>query len=434
MTNLSVVFFKALLAKAAWWEYHHLLAEDLFANTTHKMLYEIVAKQHALSNDGLTCEGLRVAILAAHADTQPGKDLMHVVDDIDNLEETDAHVLDDSIRQFVERERLLQAANAIHSGYGVGQLDSTVVMGLLESAVAARRTEVEGFIDFESAPLPDAIADRPDTCGLRLCAELDDYLGGGVAAGELCIFLAPPSRGKTSYLCTVGARNMLAGRKVLHLTLEIAGTRVTNRYDSALCKMTRWELAKHKALVQDRRDAAKKAGGKLVILDWSFKGDASPAELGVAIERIRRSGVPPNWTPIDIDFVIVDYLELMLPNRSRGLSRRDQRHVFGQVGKDLRALAVDMQVPMVTAWQVNRGGSAEYQIQLDHISESWDIVKHADIMLSLNQTSHEASTDLMRIQILKQRDGTDRREVDLHSDLSCCDIREMVPVVKQQVV
>ena len=125
----------------------------------------------------------------------------------------------------------------------------------------------------------------------------------------------------------------------------------------------------------------------------------------------------------EIDLVIVDYMGLMIPNRTGNFSRREVRHVMGQQVKELRAVSVALGVPMLTAWQINRMGSSLDTIQMDHVAESWEVTQHADILLALNQSRGEAENNQMRIGVLKQRDGTARPQVLVESDLDRCTIR-----------
>ena len=87
-------------------------------------------------------------------------------------------------------------------------------------------------------------------------------------------------------------------------------------------------------------------------------------------------------------------------------------------------MAVELQIPVMTAWQVNREGSDCHNVELRHVSESWEIIKHADTILALQQSDGERDNRIMRLRLLKQRESTERPQVYLHSDLDRMVIRE----------
>jgi replicative DNA helicase len=152
-------------------------------------------------------------------------------------------------------------------------------------------------------------------------------------------------------------------------------------------------------------------------------GGCSPADIKALVKRLRNQG-------IDIDMVIVDYLELMSPNRQIGTyAKREMRHVFGQQIKEMRSTAVALQVPLVSAWQINRAGSEVDTVTMAHVSECYDLNKHADIILGLNQSIGEANNNQMRIGVLKQRDNTARPQIYVRSDLDRCTV---LPINNQE--
>lgn len=169
------------------------------------------------------------------------------------------------------------------------------------------------------------------------------------------------------------------------------------------------------AIVAARREV-QAAGGEVWIKDWSYSDSGcSPSDIKGLVRQERRRGH-------DIDMVIVDYMGLMIPNRTGNFTRREMRHVLGQQVKELRSVAVALGVPILSAWQINRVGSAVDTIELEHLAESWEVAHHADIVLALNQSRGEANNNQMRIGVLKQRDDTARPQVTVKSDLNRCRI------------
>jgi replicative DNA helicase len=245
---------------------------------------------------------------------------------------------------------------------------------------------------------------------LGISDSLDAHLCGGVGAGELLIYLAPPSRGKTSFLWATGAAAAAQVRNVLGITLELSARKCVRRVDQWLSKFTQSELISQPLFVSGARKGVE---GKLYFKDWSYTG-ITVDDIKALVTRMRQRGEK-------IDYLLVDYLELVKPVK---YNRHAERHNWSQTAQDLRALAVDLQIPVITAWQVNREGSEQHVLSARDVSECWDVVKHADIILGLNQNAAEMAERVMRVNVIKQRESTDRPQVYLHCDMDRMIIRD----------
>lgn len=107
------------------------------------------------------------------------------------------------------------------------------------------------------------------------------------------------------------------------------------------------------------------------------------------------------------------------------MARKEMRHVYSQLGIDMRAVGAQLGIPVFTAWQVNRkGNDVDTPTQTD-VAESWDIIMHADILVSLAQSAEEKRQDIMRIPLLEHRFSKERGVVHLHSDMDRCNIRAL---------
>ena len=394
------------------------MTADVLTNTNVQSLYSHITNLHTLSDKDVSAKALKIDIQATYRQGEKRADeLCNLVDYIANAEDVEPNALRDSVQKFVQRELLAQAGRTIATSLGGEHIDVQAISALISRAVDVGESVNTEVMDALESSLPGEGDDRPGITNLGLSPELDAVLGGGVAAGELLVFVAPPARGKTSYLCAVGARAAAAGRKVLHVTLEVPFLRVNRRYDSAWSQMTRKEMIERPNTVGACRREVREAGGRVIIKDWSYvDGGCSPADIKALVRRLRGQG-------IDIDFLIVDYLELMSPNRQVGnYTKREMRHVFGQQIKEMRSTSVALQIPAVTAWQINRIGSEADTVTMAHVSECYDLNKHADIILGLNQSIGEANNNQMRIGVLKQRSSTARPQIYVRSDLDRCTV------------
>ena len=413
MDQLQALVLRTLCTKSGWHAYGAAV-EDVFNDNTALALYEHIKALHHQSSLDISLNTLRLDIQATYRSGETRADeLLEVVNGLGDIDSTAQSV----IPKFIAREKAIKAAQYIATHANKDDFNLNTPLDMLQGALDVSQGAGEAVMGISEYGLPGETNERADVCTLGFSPELDIHLGGGIARGELTVLLAPPARGKTSYLCASGARQALAGCKVLHVTLEIPGRRVARRYESTLTGLTVTEMIDRPNAVLAARAQVDKAGGAICIADRSYTSVA-PNDIKALVYQARSDGV-------DISTVIVDYLELMVPNQSKYMSRREQRHVYGQLGKDIRAMAVELDVRVLTAWQVNREGSNLDVIRLDHVSECWDIIKHADTILALNQSDKERENNVMRMSVLKQRNNTARPWVDLHSDLNRNQIRPL---------
>jgi hypothetical protein len=397
--TLLATILRSLLTKAGWAKYGEYVNEEVITNTDVLAVRNAIGKLHQSSERDIRPSDLVVHLESIRAPSSQ-KDLVQIIEDTPEVNES---ALQEAIKNYGKSAYLERTARYIAINLGP-DIDLDYVLGLVHKAVDVSESVSSTVVDLAKAGLPGDVDDRSSITPLGLSPKLDACIGGGVAAGELAVILAPPARGKTSYLCAIGANAAKAGRTVLHVTLEISGRRVVRRYDTALTHLTRPEQMGMPLVVARARDSLP---GGVKIKDWSY-ADVTPNDIKALVKSIRQDGG-------DVDLVIIDYLELMSPNKTHG--RQEQRHRYGQLGKELRAVAVGLEVPILTAWQVNREGSGQHAVTLKHVSESWDIIKHADFIFALNQNDKEQQSKLLRISVLKQRESTERLTEWLSSDL-----------------
>lgn len=420
MDKLQAVVLRALLSRAGWAQYGEVITSDVITNANVLAVHTHIRTLHEKGEDDISTEALRLVIQASHPQgSDRAEELCNVVSQMEEAQEVPHDIIDDSVKKFCRRELLSQAATQIASHIGDNEIDVVSVQTLISRAVDLGESVNGSVVDALEGPLPGEVDCRPGITTLGLGAKLDSVLGGGVAQGELLCIVAPPARGKTSYLIAIGARAAEAGRNVLHITLEISEARVRQRLDQAWTGMKVPNMIANPLTVVHARKKVKAAGGTVWVKDWSYQdGGTTPSDVKALVRQMRSQG-------ITIDMVVIDYLELMAPNRTGNFSRREMRHVYGQQIKEIRAVAVGLGVPICTAWQINRAGMGLDTVTMEHVSECYDINKHADIILGLNQSDGEAENNQMRIGVLKQRNGTARPQIHVKSDLDRCQIRAL---------
>jgi replicative DNA helicase len=239
---------------------------------------------------------------------------------------------------------------------------------------------------------------------------MDAHLAGGVASSELLIWLAGYGQGKTSYMINQGVTLAEQGKSVLHISLEISQAKCYQRMDQKLTGLDRDErLANPKTVMAARRSLP----GHYYVKDWSH-AKITVDDIKALVKRMRAKGQK-------VDVIFVDYLKLMKPTT---LNRHGERFNHSEVTIELRALASELEIPIITAWQVNRTGYEKQVIDATDIAECWDVIHHADIILGLNQNHVEREEKVLRVNVIKQRESTARPLEYYYSDLDRMIVKE----------
>lgn len=410
MTILPLLVLRALLRKEAWHKYKHLVTDETFSSLQFRRIYTHLSSLHAQTAGDITPSALMADLEIAYAGRPEFLgELIEIVQDISETDDLDVNLLGTKITEFVQREFAAKAAEYVATHMHTSAFDVH-----LFNSLAARALDVSGrvggeVIDFNKAPISRSTDAGSVRFNLGYSPQLDSDLAGGIGSGELSILLAPPMRGKTSLLCAAGANAARQGNRVLHISLEIRTEMVVRRYDQALTHFRKEGLEQWPEQVQTARQRITEAGGAVWIKDWSHAA-VSALDIEAQVRQMRARGE-------DVNYIIIDYMELMVSSTPARGKDAQARHSYSAIGQEVRALAVRLGVPVLTAWQVNRAGSDTTVLTAKDISECWDIIKHADTIIGINQTDAEHLANRMRLNIIKQRQDTSRGQYELYSDL-----------------
>lgn len=377
---------RALCTKAGWHTYSPQIMRVLWTSTVLQVAYGYLKELHDRVPGDFTPVEFRVYVASVVGEGDKLDEITGLLDSIEGAPEIQGDVLREAVRQCVARNLAMGAANKVFVGHAKPDFDPSEALGLLqESTDLVTRPNDLLIADYLNSSMPDPERDRPNKCPLYISPKLDRALRGGAAAGEVVIFLGGPKKGKSSIIAQVGAKNALHGKRVLDVTLEISKEMRMRRYDSAYTGLDYDGLVAHPDLVAAARDRVREANGGVTFVDWQYE-EHSPSELLPIVEE---------YGPFDL--LILDYLELMVPDQSKTYGRREQRHLLSKLGLDIRAVAKRLQIPVVTAWQVNRTGNQEDQVTEHDVSECWDIIKHADAVFGISRSREEKLQNRLRI-------------------------------------
>ncbi|ADG59979.1 gp41 replication and recombination DNA helicase [Acinetobacter phage Acj9] len=219
---------------------------------------------------------------------------------------------------------------------------------------------------------------------------------GGVETGTLNIILAGVNVGKSLGLCSLAADYLQSGKNVLYISMEMAEHVVAKRIDANLLDVTMDDLDEGHvsyAEYKNKMERWRKSNvlGQLYIKQYPIGGANALTFKALLNELKLKKGFVP-------DVIIVDYLGICASARIKVFSENSYTLVKA-IAEELRALAVEEQVPVWTAAQTTRGGWDSSDITMGDIAESAGLSHTADFILAAIETEDLA---LQGVQLMKQ--------------------------------
>jgi archaellum biogenesis ATPase FlaH len=224
---------------------------------------------------------------------------------------------------------------------------------------------------------------------------------GGLPKKTLNVALAGTGVGKSLFMCHCAAANLLKGYNVLYITLEMAEERIAERIDANLLDVTLDEL---KLIPKDSYDkkiarVRNKTNHKLIVKEYPT-ACAGSANFRHLLNELK---IKKNFMP---DIIYIDYLNICMSSRIKHGANVNSYTLIKAIAEELRGLAVEFNVPIVTATQTTRSGYSNSDVGLEDTSESFGLPATADFMFALIKQSEELA-DLNQIVVkqLKNRYG-----------------------------
>jgi len=233
-------------------------------------------------------------------------------------------------------------------------------------------------------------ARNPVTTGWK---DIDGICKGGLGSGELGVIIAPTGSGKSMVLVHLGAQALLAGKNVIHYTLELADTVVANRYDSAITGIHLKDLVAFKEKIYEELQDVE---GRLIVKEYPTRS-ASIQTIKNHLAKMKNRGIEP-------DLIIVDYGDLIKPESS---SKDEKRHQLETIYEELRGMAQEHECPLWTASQTNRSGINAEVITMESISEAFSKCFVADFIATVSRTIEDKNNNTGRMFVAKNRNGPD---------------------------
>ena len=221
---------------------------------------------------------------------------------------------------------------------------------------------------------------------------------GGLSNKSLNIALAGTGVGKSLFMCHMAAAAIEQGKNVLYITLEMSEEKIAERIDANLMNVPIQELSNlPKKMFDDRVNKIKsKIDGKLIIKEYPTASAHAGHFKALTQElKLKRSFSP--------DIIFIDYLNICSSSRFRTGSNANSYTIIKSIAEELRGLAVEQDLPIVSATQTTRGGYDNSDVSLTDTSESFGLPATADLMFALISTEELEAQQQIMVKQLKNR-------------------------------
>ena len=368
----------------------------------YRQLYKEVGKYVAKYNRLPSAETFKIEI--DQSDTFSDEQYRHAVEimpEIFKAEQTDNEWLIDTTEKWCQDRAIHNAImDSIHIIDGKHEtLTKNAIPDVLTKALSISFDPNIGH-DY----LDDA-AKRFDFYNLaeeRVPFDLESFntiTKGGLPNKTLNIALAGTGVGKSLFMCHVSAAALSQGKNVLYLTMEMSEERIAERIDANLLNVPIDQLDNMtKDMFTEKVAKIKRStGGKLIVKEYPT-GSAHAGHFRALLSELK---LKKQFVP---DIICIDYLNICASSRMKGMGGSiNSYNLIKAIAEELRGLAVEFDVPIISATQTTRSGYGNSDVGLEDTSESFGLPATADLMFALISTEELEQSGQMMVKQLKNR-------------------------------
>ena len=221
---------------------------------------------------------------------------------------------------------------------------------------------------------------------------------GGLPNKTLNVALAGTGVGKSLFMCHMASSVLLNGRNVLYITMEMAEEKIAERIDANLLNVPIQDLVDLPRTSFENKvtNIRKKTQGQLIIKEYP----TASAHSGHFKALLNELALKKSFKP---DIIFVDYLNICASSRYKGSANINSYTLVKSIAEELRGLAVEAEVPIVSATQTTRSGYGSSDVDLTDTSESFGLPATADLMFALISTEELEQLGQIMVKQLKNR-------------------------------
>jgi replicative DNA helicase len=376
---------------------------EYFSDKTERMIYEEINKFTETYNSTPTIEAIGLAVKErrnlSDEELEKSKTYLHEIASFKD-EESKVQWLTDKTEKFCQERAIYNAvlgSISILDGKDKSN-DKGAIPKILSDALAVSFDSSVGHDYLENSDERYDFYHRKEE---RIPFDLEYFnkiTKGGLPAKTLNIALAGTGVGKSLFMCHVAAGAMAQGKNVLYITLEMAEEKIAERIDANLLNVSIDALMELPRDMYERKVKRVKdmTTGKLIIKEYPT-ASASATHFRTLLNELnlKRSFVP--------DIIFIDYLNICCSSRIKVSANINSYTYVKSIAEELRGLAVEFGVPIVSATQTTRSGFTSSDPGLEDTSESFGLPATADLMFALISSEELEALGQMMVKQLKNR-------------------------------
>jgi len=373
---------------------------EYFTDESERTVYKIISEFVVKYNKPPTTEALGITLQNSNLPEGTFKETSELVKELDVFEKPNQDWLLDETEKFCKDKAVY---NAILQSIGIMEgrdknFSKDGIPSLLQEALGVCFDSSVGHDYFEDSSDRFDFYNRVES---RLPFDLSLFnkiTNGGLPNKTLNIALAGTGVGKSLFMCHMAAANLALGKNVLYITMEMAEERIAERVDANLLNVEIDQL-RHlpKQMFEGRIDKINgKSQGKLIIKEYP----TASAHVGHFKGLLNELSLKRSFKP---DVIFIDYLNICASSRFKPGGGVNSYTYIKAIAEELRGLAVEFNLPIVSATQTTRSGFSNTDVELTDTSESFGLPATADFMFALISTEELEGLNQIMVKQLKNR-------------------------------
>ena len=379
------------------------LEEEYFDSLENKLIYRTIDTYIKDYNSVPTKDALRLSLEESRSVSEEQFEVVSkTINELSYDDKNSEDWLLDKTETFCQDKALY---NAIRTSIGVmdsndSKLDKGSIPKLLQDALGVSFDNSVGHDFLENVDERYEFYHRKEARIEFDIELLNTITKGGLPRKSLNIILAGTGVGKSLAMCHFAASNLMHGKNVLYITLEMAEERIAERIDANLLDASIDEIhMMPKDVFEKKVNRLKtKTPGKLIVKEYP----TASAGSGHFRHLLNELKLKKNFTP---DIIYIDYLNICTSSRIKANAMANSYTLIKSIAEELRGLAVEYDVPIVSATQTTRSGFSSSDVGLEDTSESFGLPATADFMVALIATEELEQLGQIMIKQLKNRWG-----------------------------
>ena len=373
---------------------------EYFTDESERTIYKIISEFVVKYNKPPTTEALGITLQNSNLPEGTFKETSELVKELEVFEKPNQDWLLDETEKFCKDKAVY---NAILQSIGIMEgrdknFSKDGIPSLLQEALGVCFDSSVGHDYFEDSSDRFDFYNRVES---RLPFDLSLFnkiTNGGLPNKTLNIALAGTGVGKSLFMCHMAAANLALGKNVLYITMEMAEERIAERVDANLLNVEIDQL-RHlpKQMFEGRIDKINgKSQGKLIIKEYP----TASAHVGHFKGLLNELSLKRSFKP---DVIFIDYLNICASSRFKPGGGVNSYTYIKAIAEELRGLAVEFNLPIVSATQTTRSGFSNTDVELTDTSESFGLPATADFMFALISTEELEGLNQIMVKQLKNR-------------------------------